>query len=463
MTSRLPSRTATTSASIWQDLPEADFRRDILALEKLTNAVPLESCVFSPHDWTPPASDYRSTRLSLIEEQRLADDTAYIAAVGEGAQSVAAATVQEPKDPPTAKASIVITVASMDAVDTPSQNFLRSIFSSLSPVTVESREEVIEHLAASIARHHRHRLLNRLRSARWVKPAYLARTHKKPLHADLPALVRRVNLVFGRRERKQRRDVEAHLETLSTVLTAFEEPPTTDAAEDARRLALVRACYHFCTSSAVADYYGRLRDLTPTSQVQACLKTLHQTEKIAAYYRIPCSLVDLALAQPSLFTKVELNFLIPYEPTPLEEAFQPWASAAHVHAEISLAVHHDTAPTENSQLWQRPRCVGASKYLCYLCYLFVKHHGAYFPSATHGACYDQWTVPDLADFPEALRHRYAGVLRAMNGDVRAACVNATRRPEPMTSRENLLDMLGKSTDDKTAEDTQSKDIGLEHP
>ncbi|KAH7361525.1 hypothetical protein B0T11DRAFT_226592 [Plectosphaerella cucumerina] len=453
MTSRLPARTASPDASIWTDLPEVDFRRNILALERLTNAVPLESQVFSPHEWTHASSDFRSGRLSLIDEQRLADDTAYIAAVGEGAQSVAAATVQESRDPSSAKASLAITIASMDAVDASSQDFLRSIFSSLSSVTSEIRESTVTRLAESIIHHHRFRLLNRLRSTRWVKPAYLARTHKKPLHADLPALVSRVDLIFGRRERTQRRDVEAHLATLSAVLTAFEEPPASEADEDARRLALVRACYDFCTSPVVAEYYRRLRDLTPTSQVQACLKTLHQTEKIAAYYRIPLSLVDMALARPGLFANTELCFLLPYEPTPLETAYQPWASAAHVHAEVSLAVHHDTAPAERTQLWQRPRCVGASKYLCYLCYLFVRHHGAYFPSATHGACYDQWTVPDLADFPEALRHRYAQVLRAMTSDIRAACIDAKRRPEPMTSRENLLDMLREGTLDKNDTET----------
>lgn len=441
MTSRLPARTASPDSSIWKNLPEADFRRDILALEKLTNAVPLPPSVFSPQDWTPSTPDSRNARLSMIDEQRLADDIAYISAVGEGAQSVAAATVQESRDP-RAQTTLAITIASMDAVDVSSQEFLRSIFSSLSSVTLDTRTNVTNSLAASITYHHRHRLLNRLRSVRWVKPAYLARTHKKPLHADFPALIRRVNLLFGRRERTQRRDVEERLETLAGVLAAFEEPPTSNEAEDARRLALVRACYDFCTSPGVVDYYRRLRALTPTAQVQACLKTLHQTEKIAAYYRIPCSLVDMALDHPRLFSSPALRFLLPYEPTPMEEAYQPWATAAHVHAEVSLTVYHDTASAEAAQTWLSPRCVGASKHLCYLCFLFLRNHGAYFPSATHGACYDQWTVPDLDAFAEPLRQRYSDVLQGMNSNVRAACKDATRRPEPMTSRENLLDALG---------------------
>ncbi|KAL2752381.1 hypothetical protein ACRALDRAFT_1083166 [Sodiomyces alcalophilus JCM 7366] len=444
----LPTRTASPESSIWTNPTENTFRERVVELEKLTNAVPLDSQIFDWSEWTanhPPSSQHNS-RLSPGEEQRLADDISYLAAAGEGAQSVAAATVQEPSSSPMAGApTLRITIASVDAIDSASQSFLRSLFDALSDLTLATRDDVVDLLFAQVARYHRQRLLNRLRSSRWTKPAYLSRTHKKPLHADFSNLIHRAEFLYARNERRQRSEVEANLSSLASVLRSFEDPPPDDddtGREDARRCALIRACYDFCTLPSTADYLRRLRGVRATAQVQACFKTLQQTEKIAAYYRIPLTLADLPLSHPSLFKNVELVFLPPYQAGPVEVAYQPWAASTHVHAEVNLAVHHDMARTLGAGSWLAPRCVGASKYLCYLCYLFLRRHGAYFPSKTHGACYDQWTIPDLADYPDDLLRRYREVVKGMVRDVSDAAANATRRIEPMTSRENLILVAG---------------------
>ncbi|ROT38122.1 hypothetical protein SODALDRAFT_344896 [Sodiomyces alkalinus F11] len=431
----LPTRTASPESSIWIDPTETAFRKRVVELEKLTNAVPLDSQIFDLTEWSAnhPPSPQHNFRLSPSEEQRLADDISYLAAVGEGAQSVAAATVQEPSS---------ITIASVDAIDSASQSFLRSLLDVLSDLTRTTRDEVVDLLVQQVAQHHRQRLLNRLRSSRWTKPAYLSRTHKKPLHADFSNLIHRAEFLYARNERRQRSDIEASLSSLASVLRSFEDPPPPDeepGREDGRRCALIRACYDFCIRPSTADYLRRLRSVRPTVQVQACFKTLQQTEKIAAYYRIPLTLADLALARSFLFKNAELVFLPPYRAGPVEVAYQPWAASTHVHAEVNLAVHQDmTRALVDCAAWLAPRCVGASKYLCYLCYLFLRRHGAYFPSKTHGACYDQWTIPDLAGYPDDLRHRYRGVVKGIMQDVSDAAGKATRRIEPMTSRENLI-------------------------
>lgn len=435
--------TAQGQSSIWNDLPEATFRRAVVQLEQLTNAVPMGPQIFPAPEQTNDhiTGAQNPIRLSLEEEQRLADDISFISAVGEGAQSVAAATVQENLHPePTDDGpSLRITVASVDAVESVSRDFLRQVFRSLALVDSRSEASVADQIFGLIARHHRQRLLNRLRSSRWVKPPYLARTHKKPLYADFAALVQRVPLMFTRRERAQRSVVEARLASLAKVLQDFENPPKNDgdeAEEDLRRQSLIMACYDLCIDPEISEYFRRLQSMRPTAQIQACMKALQQTEKIAAYRRIPLTLARLSFQHPGLFKSAAICFLAPYDKGPLEVAYQPWASATHVHAEVNLAVHHDLAPKTDS--WSRPRCVGASKYLCYLCYLFLRHHGSYHPRATHGACYDQWTIPDLAEYPEPLRDHYREVLKGMYSDIVAASKDAVRRPEPMTSRENLL-------------------------
>ncbi|KAF6833263.1 hypothetical protein CPLU01_05614 [Colletotrichum plurivorum] len=471
-----PTVTASPTSSIWTDLPEPVFRQHVVELEKLTNSVPVDAQTFplpppgdGDSDGPGPnvggrnsASAGQPRRLSLASEQRLADDITYLVAVGEGAQSVAAATVQETCRLEGKGPALRVAIASVDAIEPSSQTFLRSVFQQLSSSSSSSSSsspssspaecselpssaktsQLPARLLDEVTRHHQSRLLNRLRSSKWKKPAYLARTHKKPLHADFANLVHRAQFLYTKKEAPTRAQLERDLLALAATLEAFET--TTD--DHASLVAVVRSSYHVCTSPLVAAYLQRLQAVRPTTQIQACLKTLRQLEKIAAYYRICLSLNTMSQSLPNIFDDVELLFLPPYEPVPLTTvAYQPWAKSTHVHAEVILSVHHDLEahrPQPGGPSWYPPRCLGASKYFCYLCFLFIRHHGAYFAANTHGACYDQWTVPDLADYPETLARRYGEVLRAMDSEIQNRMQGAVWRPEPMTSRENLIGTIG---------------------
>lgn len=365
--------------------------------------------------------------------------------MGEGAQSVAASTIQEHSGI-LSPHSMKVTVASMDAVDQFTQSYLHSIFTKLSTVSqdISKRDTIVNEIFGLISIHHHQRLLNRLRSSRWNKPTYLSRTHKKPLYADYANLIHRVQLIYSQKsERSVRVEIEERLSSLVSVLENFEQvSDANEEIEGQQQRTLIRACYDLCKCPAIMDYYKQLQEKRPTAQIRACLKTLQQTEKIAAYYRIPLTLVDIALTYPDLFKNIELKFLAPYDAVPLEIAYQSWATSMHVHAEINLVVHHDMHDNdENMKTWLKPRCIGASKYLCFLCYLFIQHHGVYFPSATHGACYDQWTVPNLSEYTDHFCQRYREILHGMHKDICEMTKNAKRRPEPMTSYENLLEGL----------------------
>ncbi|KAF3797924.1 hypothetical protein GCG54_00007977 [Colletotrichum gloeosporioides] len=472
-----PTNTASPADSIWKHLPEADFRQHVVELEKLTNAVPVHAQTFPLPPQSDLAADHANSdgdaaadadaetetgaagadvvgrnpdcvsqqphprQLSLAAEQRLADDIAYLIAVGEGAQSVAATTVQESRRPQ--GKGLRVTIASVDAIEPDSQAFLRAIFQRLSTVSAEPSAKTLHSLVDQVTRHHQARLLNRLRSCKWKKPTYLSRTHKKALHADFANLLHRAQFLYTKKEVNERAQLEKELLALAALLEAFETTPPDDDHE--ALVDIVRSSYQVCTSSLVADYLQRLQGVRATTQIQACLKTLRQIEKIAAYYRICLSLTRLSQAHAKLFHDVDLLFLLPYEAVPITTvAFQPWAKSTHVHAEVILSVHHDLElhrPQPGGPPWHRPRCLGASKYFCYLCFLFIRHHGAYFAANTHGACYDQWTVPDLADYPETMADRYREVLRAMDTEIQNQTQGAVWRPEPMTSRENLIGII----------------------
>jgi hypothetical protein len=88
---RLDCRTSDPDSSIWVDPSEDTFRRHLVQLERCTNAVPVDPQVFSFRE----DPNLTSHTLPLAVEQQLADDLAFLAAIEEGAQSVAAVCLEE--------------------------------------------------------------------------------------------------------------------------------------------------------------------------------------------------------------------------------------------------------------------------------------------------------------------------------------------------------------------------------
>ena len=177
-------------------------------------------------------------------------------------------------------------------------------------------------------------------------------------------------------------------------------------------------------------------------------------------------LVKTSVEYPELFReRVGLAFLTPYESVPTGIGYEAWATSCHVHAEVQLAVYYDLAAqrsrdrasgravgeeesgSEEDDLI-RPRVIGTSKWLCYLCYLFLRSHGGFAVANSHGRLYDQWTVPDLKEFEEETCAQYREIIRGMDDEVLKETKNGNEealgeesvrwRAEPMTSRQNLL-------------------------
>jgi hypothetical protein len=454
--SRLESRTSSPESSIWRDLPEDTFREHLVELEKRTNAVPVDPQIFQLK-----GDDLKQDHiLPLRVEQQLADDLAFLAAVEEGAQSVAAVCLEEHVQP----AGLTVRFAALDlALGGEVKTFLQQIMNSLTPSFPGSdSSSCLEDLFELIVKLHFRRLLARLRSTKWEKPKYLSKQHKKPLWQDFANLIHRIQFLYTKREAGARRTVESRLQTLAPHYEAFEasEPGSHSETESLKKL--IKASYECCKSKEVAEFAKRLEDspsTTPTAKVASAIKCLRQIEKIAAYWRIAMSLVDTARGYPSLFqTRLELAFLTPYKSVLTAIGYEAWATTCHVHAEVQLAVHYDLlfqAPqvANANRVFHRPRVIGTSKWLCYLCYLFLRCHASFVPSNTHGRLYDQWTIPDLFEFDTQVCGHYRSILRAMDGEIQrqtssvhpvgAQASGLVRwRAEPMTSRQNLLNLYG---------------------
>ncbi|XPS75843.1 hypothetical protein M3J07_007909 [Ascochyta lentis] len=459
--SRLDSRTSSPGHSIWHDLPENTFRQHLVDLEKRTNAVPVEPQIFNlEHN----VKDHAHT-LPLHVEQQLADDFAFLAAIEEGAQSVAAACLEEHVHP----TALTVRFAALDlSLGTELKTALQQIADGLASRASNTDELTqIEVLFEQIVRLHFRRLLARLRSHKWEKPKYLSRQHKKPLWQDFANLIHRVQFVFTKKEISLRCSVQAKLQGLAASYEAFEISGSGSQNELSLLQDLIKASYQVCKAEDVASFARRLEDsvnTTPTAKVASAIKCLRQIEKIAAHWRIPLSLIGTSRRYPSLFHfGLHLAFLTPYTSVPTTIGHESWATNCHVHAEVQLAVYYDLLLQSASSVsgtngdlhitsqlnYHRPRVIGTSKWLCYLCYLFLRSHGCFFPTNTHGRLYDQWTVPDLAEYGNQLCTRYRSIVHAIDEEVvkETNKVGASGiegpgivrwRAEPMTSRQNLL-------------------------
>ncbi|KAF1923492.1 uncharacterized protein M421DRAFT_9597 [Didymella exigua CBS 183.55] len=449
--SRLESRTSSPNSSIWLDLPENTFRQHLVELEQRTNAVPIDPQIF-PLEQDEHAKNYT---LPLRVEQQLADDLAFLAAIDEGAQSVAAVCLEEHVRP----VGLTVRFAALDlALDDGIRAALQVIVDALTMTGAEPDDaDRVESLFDQVVMLHFRRLLARLRSKKWEKPKYLSKQHKKPLWQDFENLTHRVQFLYSKKETALRRTVEGHLQILASHYEAFEASEPGSKSELNSLKELIKASYQCCKAREVAEFARRLENspsTTPTAKVASAIKCLHQIEKIAAYWRIAVSLVDTVRTHASLFQRqIELAFLTPYQSVPTAIGYETWATSCHVHAEVQLAVHYDVVFQSSlirnaKHEFPRPRVIGTSKWLCYLCYLFLRCHACFVPANTHGRLYDQWTVPDLTEFDDAVCARYRDILRSMDdeiiketgnvGPVEAGADLIRWRAEPMTSRQNLL-------------------------
>jgi hypothetical protein len=432
-------RTARSEHSIWRDVPEATFRTHLVSLEERTNAVPIEAQQFPLPDEIGSDTNGSAYVFTIQEEQGLANAFATLVAVEEGAQSVAAVCLEEDIQHKT----LTVRFAAVDAINLSVQDSLHRMCKVLSR---QDGHELELHLLRLVTRLHFRRILGRLRSSKWAKPTFLSRSHKKPLWRDFDNVIHRVQFLYNKRENTVRQVLEQQLKSLAQLYSSFEAFAAGSEEEFFHLVNMIRISYNDCTSADIRDYAGRLTSTGQTSQVRSALKTLRQVEKIAAYYKVSRTLVHASRRYPQYFQQgtVRLEYLPRFASLPTSIGYEDWAKTCHVHAEIQLAVHYDLVRYSKDESTAAnapsPRVIGTSKYLCYLCYLFLKYHGRYPTANTHGRLYDQWTIPDLADFGEQKRLKYRLVIQQMDEEIRNETLKpAAWRPEPMTSRENLLE------------------------
>jgi hypothetical protein len=161
-------------------------------------------------------------------------------------------------------------------------------------------------------------------------------------------------------------------------------------------------------------------------------REVREVNKIANYWRVCLSLAHLSRSYRSLFTRLRLGVLEPYEPSPTTDM----KLRKFVHAEVQMVVFYET-----SMLPPWPRAIGASKEACFLCDSFIKAHGHFYLSKAHRQVFPQWTIPDRKDYSTSTLKRFrtalASVARGAREELQKARQNNGFQPFPLQSSINL--------------------------
>lgn len=457
-------RTTSPSRSIWQTpLTEEAFRHTAVDLALATNECPVDADVglgpvsgglgvdvssVTPLNEVSHKSQYR---LPLEIEHRLANDVAFIAATQEAVFSVTAVCVEELSSPSGSLEALTLRLAANEGISEALKNRLLEIWDLLTAHPHEPSQLLASRIFEKIIHLNRTRILQRARKAVGHPPIFREKGRIRTNPDD--KLLR----AFARMRKETLTPIgQGFIEratALNSQLLHLLDTVSVDDAEAAspevlaQLSAISQQCFDVATSGGNGTRLPFKHLLAAAGLDQRTwLKNKHVVEidKIGAYWRIARSLVSIhrhitTTLNPNMQPPFRLRVegIQPYTSTTLSPSIQGRPMSCYVHAEVQLLVHYLLSTSTSPLLNPPPRLIGASKSACFLCYLFIRAQGGPRPPATHGRLYDQWTIPDLAEYSgeqvEALRQAVGRMHEEM---ARLRSVYCMKRPRdhPMTSR-----------------------------
>ncbi|KIW30990.1 uncharacterized protein PV07_02675 [Cladophialophora immunda] len=430
-------QTAKPGDSIWQDVPEDAFRRRVIALSVATKGVPGDSkhsgSRSSSTQNLPPSTESRL--LSFRTEQRLADDIAFILAAHEGSESVTAVCVEEIPEPP----GLTIRVGANEGLQGKAKTTLQQICESLMSCAKGDMklEECGSTLSKLVLSFSQERILSRMRLFLGELPSSSISSRRESTSSSRSGAEKTLRRMQAAACTPAANDLVRKLSELRRV---FEDVlGSGDSSRGWELQEVVKESFAITTSEGQVPFRVNLENAGLNAQEWLNNKYITQIDKLGAYHRIPQTLTREARRRKTrhLFSNIKPAFIDPYEPRMSSISLTGTKVPCYVHAEIQLIVHYLLSTTPIL-----PRVIGTSKEACFLCHLFIKRLGSFVITATHGRLYDQWTIPDLAEYLPGQVIALRTVIRRMNRD----CSLLGRKKQPrrghhhLTSRQNLYEM-----------------------
>ncbi|KAL8724139.1 MAG: hypothetical protein Q9166_008112 [cf. Caloplaca sp. 2 TL-2023] len=364
-------------------------------------------------------------QLSLDRERQLVDSFAFISASTDNMLRVMAICIEEDPD----RIGMTIRLASNTGDLSHVTQGFNGIARTLEQASLraKSRFDIRKDLFRQIVILDEPRILSRLRSR------HAARTRKtrgKP--SLLPLLSRTIHdkSVHGRNEttKTSLTRIQSSSKQLSDRFSDFEAARESGSTNNASLDVLL----DLLTRIREFDVCSLQTALESSSFIEPSLKTYLPLaiRKLGRYHCITCDLVDAARSfQYTLFRRISVQalekphldmtfiadhsagfnrtlqrvtrsshqfHLTDYDPgsvsaaqTKFQSRMADRATPWKVHAEIQLLFFY-----EQTRHMFRPRLIGSSKSACYLCDLFIRHHGQFQVPRTHGRLYDRWILPE---------------------------------------------------------------------
>ncbi|KAL5379558.1 hypothetical protein PMIN06_009321 [Paraphaeosphaeria minitans] len=490
-------RTAPAESSIWTSVQdETTFRQAAVDLALATGECPWDAHVgLPPLLGAPQIDDYVHLSLPQSEsgenyilseqiETRLANDFALLAASKEAVFSVTAACIEERADANGHLVGLKLWLAANEGVSKELKGSLAEIWNCLSAFTSEG--ETVREVFTKIVHLNRLRIYQRVRKAVGHPPIFRekGRTRTNPDDKLARAFTR---MPTSRPQDKWKPPAQCNELVdrglaLNEKLLALLESLSIDEIEQGhndvvRQLERIsRDCFNVTTDGGRVPFKQLLIECKLDARLWLKNKYIGEVDKIGAYWRMAMSLCrihhHISRGRPRDFApiKLEIEGVQPYVSMTNEPSIQGRPMPCYVHAEVQLITHlaQQEASTEFKSssstqqiIARRPRIIGASKSACFLCFLFLSCYGGPKTPATHGRLYDQWTVPDLAEYtPAQTEHLRETLLRMHTAMVRLRedyCLKK-HRDHPMTSRVDLDRLSLYSTDNP---DTRSQEATFE--
>lgn len=417
----------------------------MVALQEASNKVLGDPKSYLTNEWQAktvekPTANYV---LSLEAEQRLVDDFAFLAAAEEGGKAVSAVAVEQQRVPP----RLTLRLAANQNVPREVPTRFKTMFNVLNECACRrrcysaqpqatagltlrlgiQRRVCADLLFEQVILLSRNRIHGRLQSSLWKPPPHRRGVPRKPLHVGVQRISHTISK--SRSQLNTQLDSKELMQKLDKLLVSFKRVDgcTKGTDEDLSMLKdIVRESHALVTSDGrltmeetVASYGLPADEICKNSHIR-------QVDKIARYWGLCLFVAEAARKHQGIFQDMQLEILPPYSSVMSSISFDGSPVDCYVHAEIQLLTFYGLISNEEVP---EPRVIGVSKAACYLCNLFIQSHGGYFISKTHGQLFEQWNVPDLAEFSECQRSRYRNSLAAMDREMRVALVSERKRPQ----------------------------------
>ncbi|KAH0423702.1 hypothetical protein CcaCcLH18_11998 [Colletotrichum camelliae] len=380
------------TSNFWNPRLKAEFHQTIASLRQLTE-IPSE-----PRDCRGGVmTGSRGHTLSIEDEIRMADSVAFLAHHEEGGKFVSTVTLRECPE------GLQVVLAGNT---TPSS----SIIDGLMRLTarLSGPNQTVQELLDIVLRFSSTRVLGRLRPP-WVEQP---RHFKTPL----PSLQNRLQkciLEIGEPQQSPEKiaPLLARLKGLVDTLNLAEHPIKTDALRNALKTIII-SCSQVARLGNTNSVEEHLKSVGVKLQL-AESPEIRQVDKLARYF-FTCR--DLArVARKPDYRRVFRNIDVRALNSPAGVHRPGTAHYCFVHAEIQQIFHLEQHPHTPA-----PRAIGCSKSACYLCDLFIRRHGRYVISHTHGRLYDKWTLPDAGWMTATQMNRFQMLVQSMTKDMREA-------------------------------------------